>query len=71
MLIILNAYIYRVKLFLNQANYNTLILSWRDVQRKNDVNNAVMSSLRAPWQNGPLKNQHTEQHTEHEDATDI
>jgi len=33
-----------------------------------------MSSLSAPWQNGPYKNQHTEQHkkhVEHQDATDI
>jgi len=32
----------------NSANIN-----WRDVQRKNVVNNVDMSSLRASWQNGP------------------
>jgi len=26
------------------------ILNWKDVQRKNVVNNVNMSSLRAPWQ---------------------
>ena len=31
-------------------------INWRDVQRKNVVNNVDMSSLRAPWQNGPYKN---------------
>jgi len=35
---------------------------WRQVQRKNVVNNVDMSSLRAPWQNDPYKNKHTEQH---------
>jgi len=32
-----------------------------------------MSSLRAPWQNDPYKNQYTElqKHAEHQDATDI
>jgi len=32
-----------------------------------------MSNLRAPRQNGPYKNKHTEQHkhVEHQDATDI
>jgi len=32
-----------------------------------------MSSLMAPWQNGPYKNQHTEwhkKHVEHHDADD-
>jgi len=28
-------------------------INWRDVQRKNVVNNVDKSSLRAPWQNGP------------------
>ena len=37
-------------------------INWRDVQRKNIVNNVDMSSLRTPWQNGPYKNQHTERH---------
>jgi len=27
-----------------------------------NVNNVDMSSLRAPWQNGPYKNQHRKQH---------
>ena len=31
-------------------------------KEKNVVNNVDMSSLRAPCQNGPYKNQHTEQH---------
>jgi len=35
------------------------IINWSDVQRKNFVNNVDMSSLRAPWQNGLYKNQHT------------
>ena len=35
---------------------------WRDAQRKNVVNNVDMSSLRAPWQNSPYKNQHTERY---------
>ena len=33
-----------------------------------------MSSLRAPWKNGPYKNKHTEQHKKnkkHQDETDI
>ena len=34
----------------------------RDVQRKNVVNNVDMSSLRAPCQHDPYKNNHTEQH---------
>jgi len=34
----------------------------RNVQSKNVVNNVDMSSLRAPWQNGPYINQHTEPH---------
>jgi len=38
------------------------ILNWKDVQRKNVVNNDDMSSLRAPRQNDPYKTQHTEQH---------
>ena len=37
-------------------------INWTDVQRKNVVNNVDMSSLRAPWQNGPYKNQHIERH---------
>jgi len=31
--------------------------------KKTFVNNVDMSSLRAPWQNGPYKNKHTDQHT--------
>ena len=34
------------------------IINWRDVQRKYVVNNVDMSSLRAPWQNGPYTNKH-------------
>jgi len=35
-------------------------INWRDVQRQNVLNNLEMSILRAPWQNGPYENQHTE-----------
>jgi len=35
-------------------------INWSDVQ--NVVNNAYMSGLRAPWQNGPYKSKRTEQH---------
>ena len=31
-------------------------INWRDDQTKNVVNNVDMSCLRAPWQNGPYKN---------------
>jgi len=31
---------------------NLCNINWRDVKRKNVVNNVDMSSLRAPWQNG-------------------
>jgi len=31
-------------------------INWRDVQTKNVVNNADISSLKAPWQNGRYKN---------------
>jgi len=47
-------------------------INWRDVKRKNVVNDVDMSSLRAPWQNGPYENKHSEQqHVERQDATDI
>ena len=36
--------------------------NWIDVQRKNEVNNKDMSSLRTPWQHGPYTYKHTEQH---------
>ena len=36
-------------------------INWRDVQIKNVVNNADISSLRTPWQKGPYKNKHGEQ----------
>jgi len=42
--------------------YDAIQDNWIDVPRKNVVNNVDMSGLRAPWQNGPYKNQHTEQH---------
>ena len=49
--------------------------NWRDVQRKNVVNNVDVSCLREPWQNGPYKNTHREQHkntpVERQDPTDI
>jgi len=38
------------------------IINLSNVRRKNVVNNVDMSSLREPWQNGPYKNKHTEQH---------
>jgi len=38
-------------------------INWGDDHRKNVVNNDVdISSLKAPWQNGPYKNQDTERH---------
>jgi len=37
-------------------------INWRYVQIQNVVNNVDMSSLRAPWQNGPYKKQLKEQH---------
>ena len=37
-------------------------INWRDVQRKNVVNNVEWSGLRAPWRNGPSKSKHIEQH---------
>ena len=45
----------------------------KDVQRKNVINNVAISSLSAPWQNGPCKNQHTERRKtlEHHDRTYI
>jgi len=45
-------YVVRHCLTTNTAFFNT---NWRDVQIKNVVNNVDMSSLRAPWQNGPYK----------------
>ena len=53
----------------------TCNINYKDVQRKNVVNNADVSSLRAPRPifNGPYKNQHTDQHNKHaerQDATD-
>ena len=45
-------------------------INWRDVQRKNVVNNVGMSSLRAPWQKKwPVEKHRTTR--EHQDATDI
>ena len=57
-------------------------INWRDVQRKNGVNNVdiklmkgkSLSSLRTPWQNGPYttkKHRTTQKHVNHQDATDI
>ena len=42
--------------FLFMFNDTCTNINGRDVQRKNVVNNVDMSSLRAPWQNGPYKN---------------
>jgi len=49
------------KIFCFNTNFFPNI-NWRHVQRKNDVNNVDISSLGAPWQNGPNKNKHAEQH---------
>ena len=46
----------------NEIIYYDVYIHWRDVQRKNVVNNVDMSSVRTPWQNDPYKNIHTEQH---------
>jgi len=37
-------------------------INWRDIQRKNVVNNADMPNLGAAWQDGPYQNKHAEQH---------
>jgi len=37
-------------------------INWKDVQRKNVVNNVDMSILRALWQKGQYTEKHTEQH---------
>jgi len=34
-------------------------------KRRQDANDEALSSLRAPWQNGPFKNQHIERHKKH------
>jgi len=65
----------RSKVLQNTFHYWNMFtnINWRDVQRNNVVNNADRSSLRAPWQNGPYKNKHIEQHknnTEHRDVRD-
>ena len=39
------------------ASKSCIYSNWRDVQRKNVVNNVDMSSLRAPWQNEILNYQ--------------
>jgi len=39
-------------------------INWRSVHRKNMVINVEMSSWRAPWQNGPCKNQNTQNDTQ-------
>ena len=56
------------------SNLVPFFINWRDVQTKNVVNNVDMSSLRAPWQNGPYKKltqRTTQKHVQHHDATDI
>jgi len=45
-----------------ERNIPNNYINWRDGQRKNVVNNVDSLSLRAPWQNGPYKNKHIEQH---------
>jgi len=39
-------------------------INWRGVHRMNVVINVEMSSWRVPWQNGPFKNQHTQNDTQ-------
>jgi len=41
---------------INKCKPKNGIKSTQDVQINNVVNNVDMSSLRAPWQNGPYKN---------------
>ena len=55
--------------YLDFVNIN----SKKGAQRKNVINNEDMSSLRAPRQNGPYKNntQNNTKHVEHQYATDI
>ena len=56
------------------GQYKWSNVNWRDVQIKNVVNNVDMSSLGAPWQNGPYKKltqRTTQKHVQHHDATDI
>jgi len=55
--------LFLIKAELNGINWMKYIASdtvvninWWDVQTKNVVNNVDMSSVRAPWQNGPYKN---------------
>jgi len=51
---------------------NNEYINGRDVQRQNVVNNNDMSSLWAPWQNGPYKNtQYITKHGIYKDTTDI
>ena len=40
-------------------------INWSYGQKQNVVNNVDMSSIRAPWKNGPYKNKHTGQHKTH------
>ena len=44
-----------INLFVFIFGYCFININWRDVQRKNVVNNVGMSSLWARWQNGPHK----------------
>jgi len=56
---------FRIKFKPMKTNINR-----RDVQRKNVVINVDMSSLWAPWLNGPYKNaQKSHKHDAHKDAT--
>ena len=60
-----------------QHNLNNVIkslhhkynINWRDVQRKNVVNNVDMSSFRAPWQIGPYTETYTDQDKVHQETT--
>ena len=38
--------------------FSPFFINWRDVQKKNVVNNVDRSSLRAAWHNDPYKNKH-------------
>jgi len=49
------------KMFIKKCCKLIEYINWRDVQRKNVVNNVDMSRLRAPWQNGSYTEKHAKQ----------
>jgi len=61
-----------VEFCLNYNEKKEKYINWRDVQRKNGVNNVDMSSFRAPWQMACTKPTHrtTQKQVDHPDATD-